>query len=138
MIQINYNIRRTFWVILLFSLSACFTCLRAQEEITRKMNSLIGMADFQGTIDYANEVLREPSTSKNPSLQFFACLMPLRAISRQTGPKKLKSTWTVQRLFMRIFYRKNGIQNCISKAFILIPMHRCCIMSMTLWITTKR
>ena len=37
------------------------------------MNSLIGMADFQGTIDYANEVLREPSTSKNPSLQFF-CL----------------------------------------------------------------
>lgn len=58
----------------LFMLSFfCCTFLQAQEDVLKSMNDLSHVADYQGIIDYSNEVLRNPSTPKEP---LFTIILP--------------------------------------------------------------
>lgn len=71
----------------LFMLSFFYcTLLQAQEDVLKSMNDLSHVADYQGIIDYSNEVLRNPSTQKNLSLQLF-CLA-------QAAQSYIKTDWS--------------------------------------------
>lgn len=71
----------------LFMLSFFYcTFLQAQEDVLKSMNDLSHVADYQGIIDYSNEVLRNPSTQKNLSLQLF-CLA-------QAAQSYIKTDWS--------------------------------------------
>lgn len=90
MIQIGSIIRKLILALLLLHASACSLFLRAQDEIIDKMNRLSMLADFQGVIDYSNEVLRTSSAQKNPALHLFCRAHAAQSYIKTDWPEKAK------------------------------------------------
>lgn len=82
------------WIFFLTTLSFLIffyhTPLQAQEEILKKMKSFSQVADFQGIIDYSNEILRTPSTRENLSLQLFCLAQAAQSYIKTDWPEKAK------------------------------------------------
>lgn len=90
MIPIGSIIRKLILIMLLLHASACCLFLRAQDEIIDKMNRLSMLADFQGVIDYSNEVLRTSSVQKNPALHLFCQAHAAQSYIKTDWPEKAK------------------------------------------------
>lgn len=77
-----------FCTILFMLLFCCSPLLQARDKILKTMNDLSQVADYQGIIDYSNEILRAPSTRKNPSLQLFCLAQAAQSYIKTDWPEK--------------------------------------------------